>query len=323
MTDQRLFGIVPPIVLPMNEAGELDSGSLERHVSHLVDAGVHGLWVNGSTGEFHALDADQRASAVRQVRKAASGAVPVVAHVGDTSTTLTIANARAAVKAGADHISVVAPYWTDFSQAELLGHYRKTAAAIGAPVFAYHLPKLSKIGLTVESIVELASEGTVVGVKDSSSDMGWFRRLLRRTRELRLPLRSFTGGGSMTDLGLFLGADGAMPAIANLTPKHLVGKYDAARAGDWARVRTGQEQLEVLIEAMQLPRRAGSLSAVVATYKYVLAATGRIDGAYAAEPLLPLSEDERERLDGLAVPLIHQLERGSGDDATAQIDSTT
>jgi 4-hydroxy-tetrahydrodipicolinate synthase len=295
---------------------------LERHVSHLIDAGVHGLWVNGSTGEFHALDAEQRTAAVRQVCKAASGAVPVVAHVGDTSTALTIANAKAAVKAGADHISVVPPYWTDFSQAELLGHYRQTTAAIGAPVFVYHLPRLSKISLTVDSILELAAEGTVVGVKDSSSDMGWFRRLLRRKKELQLPLRSFTGGGSMTDLGLFLGADGAMPAIANLTPKHLVAMYDAARAGDWSIVRGGQEQLEVLIEAMQLPRRAGSLSAVVAVYKYVLAALVRIDGAHAAEPLLPLSEDEKDRLDRLAVPLIHQLERGSGNDATT-LNSTT
>ncbi|NGN67733.1 dihydrodipicolinate synthase family protein [Streptomyces sp. A7024] len=304
----ELHGIIAPVVLPMARDGAVDLRSLECHVRHLVDAGVHGLWINGTTGEFHALDPQERAEAVRVAVKAADGGAPVVAHVGDAATRLAVRHARAAVDAGAAQVAVIAPYFTEFTREELREHYRQIAAAVGFPVYAYHMPRLTKVGLSADCLLRLAQEDVLAGVKDSDGDLAWFRSLVRRSGQLGLRLRCFTGGSAITDLSLLVGAAGAASSLANLTPRHLVALYDAARAGDWTRARHLQDQLEDLNEAMRQARRTPTLAAVASTYKYLLATLGRIDADCAAEPLARLDEGEKQRLTETVLPVIRALE---------------
>jgi 4-hydroxy-tetrahydrodipicolinate synthase len=308
MPDQTLHGIITPAVLPMTPGGAVDERSLECHLRHLLDAGVHGLWLNGTTGEFHALDAAERAAAVRVAATVAAGRVPVVAHVGDAATRLAVRHARAAVAAGADQVSVIAPYFAEFTREELRDHYRHIAQAVGFPVIAYHMPRLTKTGLTADCVLRLAQEGVIAAIKDSDGDMAWFRELVRRADELGLGLRCFTGGSGISDLSLLVGAAGVASSLANLTPGHLVALYDAAEAGDWPRVKRMQDQLGELLEAMRRARRAPTLAGIVSTYKYVLAALGHIDSDHAAAPLAPLEEDEKQRLASTVVPGVRELE---------------
>ncbi|WP_326794174.1 dihydrodipicolinate synthase family protein [Streptomyces sp. NBC_01808] len=304
----KLHGIIAPVVLPMTKSGGVDAPSLECHLQHLFAAGIHGLWMNGTTGEFHALDAEERAAAVRVAAETAAGRAPVVAHVGDAATGLAVRHARAAVAAGADQVSVIAPYFTEFTREELRDHYRRIADAVGFPIYAYHMPRLTKIGLTADCVLQLAQEGVLAGIKDSDGDLTWFRQLVRRAARTGVEFRCFTGDSSISDVSLLVGAAGATSSVANVTPRHLVAMYDAARAQDWVRVRRMQDRLEDLLEAMRLARRAPTLSSVVSTYKFVLATLGRIEADHAAAPLAPLDEDEKARLVSTVVPLVRELE---------------
>lgn len=305
----ELRGVIPPVLLPMGADGELDSGSLERLVGHLVAGGANGLWVNGTTGEFYALDHELRARAVRECVKAAAGRVPVIAHVGDTSTRLAIQHAREAVAAGAQALSVLPPYFVGFEQEELKRHFREIAAAIGGPVLAYHLPQLAPYGLTIDSIVELAVEGVIHGAKDSSSDVVWFRQLQRRLREAGAPIGCLTGGSSVADVGYMLGAVGSVSSLANIAPRHLERQYQAALREDWGLVLALQAESEELIAALQPPGITPSPSLTVAAYKHVLATLGVIDTNVVAAPQTPLSIQAREHLTEHALPLIHRMER--------------
>ncbi|MGW0817421.1 dihydrodipicolinate synthase family protein [Streptomyces viridiviolaceus] len=308
MPRHALHGIIAPTVLPMNAAGTLARSSLERHLTALIDAGVHGLWINGTTGEFHALDDDERTLAVSIAAKTAGGHIPVIAHVGDAATALTVRHARAAVDAGADEIAVIAPYFAGYGREELRDHYRAVAQAVGFPVLAYHMPQLTRSALTIDCVLDLTREGVLCGIKDSAGDMTWLRQLLRRADRHGLALRCFTGGSSLTDLSLYAGAVGATSSLANVTPRHLVALYEAARAGDWPRARMLQEQLEDLLDLMRAARREPTLSAIVSTFKFVLAALGRIDDAHAADPLARLDAEERRDLAATVVPRVRELE---------------
>ncbi|WP_432130083.1 dihydrodipicolinate synthase family protein [Streptomyces tendae] len=308
MPRHALHGIVAPTVLPMNAEGSLDRSSLERHLTALIEAGVHGLWINGTTGEFHALDDDERALAVTVAAKTADGRLPVIAHVGDAATASTVRHALAAADAGADEIAVIAPYFAGYGREELRDHYRAVARAVGFPVLAYHMPQLTRSALTIDCVLELTREGVLCGIKDSAGDMTWQRQLLRRADRLGVPVRCFTGGSSLTDLSLYAGAAGATSSLANVAPRHLVALYDAARAGDWPRARMLQEQLEDLLDLMRAARREPTLSAIVSTFKFVLAALGRIDDAHAAEPLARLDTEERRNLTATVVPRVRELE---------------
>ncbi len=300
-------GVFPPIVLPLTPDGSLDSASLERLVGRLVDAGVSGLWVNGTTGEFYALDVEGRARVVRECVKIAAGAVSIIAHVGDTATGLALDHARAAIGAGADRLSVLAPYCADFTEGELKSHFRAIADVAGGPVFAYHLPRLAGPGLSIPAIVELAGEGVFDGGKDSSSDLVWFRELLTSARQAGVTFHGFTGGSAVPDLGYVLGARGTMSSLANLVPVHIVAQYRAAVGGDWDAVHDLQDGSDALLRSLRLAR-ASTTSATAAIYKYLLTRRGWIAGERATLPLSPLTDDERRQLDRDALPLIEQLE---------------
>ncbi|WP_165962952.1 dihydrodipicolinate synthase family protein [Occultella glacieicola] len=310
----RLHGVLPPVVLPMTPDGEVDSASLESHVNHLVVAGVHGLWANGTTGEFYSLDGEGRAEVVRLCVKAAAGRVPVVAHVGDTSTSLAVRHAREALAAGAALVSVLPPYFVGFGQDELKAHYRALAHAIDGPVVAYHLPQFIPATLSIGSIVELVAEGVLCGAKDSSSDMVWLRRLQRRLREAGTPLPCLTGGSSVADLGYLLGAVGSVASTGNLTPRHLVRQYAAARAGDWDLVLALQDQSEELIELLAPPGTVAAPGLTTTVYKYLLSALGRIESEHSAAPQSQLTAQDRRHLDERVLPVIDRLE-GPGDRA--------
>lgn len=303
-----LRGVLPPVLLPMTPDGGVDSVSLARLVSSLLDGGVHGLWVNGTTGEFYGLEGELRARVVEEFAAAVDGRVPVVAHVGDTSTRLAIQHARAAVAAGAEFLSVLPPYLVGFTQEELKAHVRAVADAVQRPVLAYNLPQFAPVGLSIDSIVELAAEGVLCGAKDSSSDMVWFRQLARRLREARTPIALLTGGSSVADVGYMLGAVGSVSSLGNLAPRHLVRQYHAAVNQDWAQVLTLQEQSETLISLLRPPGVAVTPGLTMATYKHVLAAVGVIDADVAAAPQSPLSPEAREHLTEHALPLMRALE---------------
>src|SRR5690606_11320992 len=118
----------------------------------------------------------------------------------------------------------------------LKAHVRAVAEAAERPVLAYNLPQFAPVGLSIDSIVELAAEGVLCGAKDSSSDMVWFRQLARRLREADLSIALLTGGSSVADLGYLLGAAGSVSSLANVAPRHLVRQYEAAVAQDWDQV---------------------------------------------------------------------------------------
>ncbi|QDP97092.1 dihydrodipicolinate synthase family protein [Microlunatus elymi] len=302
----QLAGVLTPVITPLNDDRQLDIDSLERHVGHLLDAGVQGLWVNGTTGEFYGLDVEQRARVVGECVRIADLRVPVIAHVGDTSLALALEQARAARKAGATMVSVLPPYAAQFSQDEIKTHFRALAAEAG-PVIAYHMPQIAGPGLTIASIVELAADGVICGAKDSSSDVLWLRQLINAAADAGVEIPAFTGGSAVSDLGYFVGAVGAMSSTANLVPRHLVAQYEAARRGDWDETRARQRQTDELMAALRLPGRT-SPTAIAGIYKFLLAALGRIDGARGVAPLRDLTEDEQERLVVGVIGLIEKLD---------------
>lgn len=302
-----LAGIITPVLTPLDASGMPDLAALRKHVRRLLGCGIHGIWVNGSTGEFFALTPTQRAECVKACVDEVDGAVPVVAQVGAPATQETVLLARDALTAGATHLAVIAPFYADFSQREMIRHYEQVHEATGRPVVLYHLPKLTKIGLSIDSIVELSRSGTAVAIKDSANDMTWFRSLLLAASEHSLELRCFTGGASLTDLGLFLGGAGAMPALSNLAPRTCVAIYDAVRAGQWPRAVELQRNLDRLIAMIRLPDRT-TVAATTSVYKFLLTELGQLPTDAVCAPADLLSRNDRARLKSVALPYLESIE---------------
>lgn len=305
---ERLGGLYPPMILPLDSRQEIDFASLERQIHFLLDGGVDGLWVNGTTGDFFALTDEERTEVVRQGVRTVNGRVPVVAQVGDTATRKVIAKASEALDAGADFLAVVLPYYLDYTQSELMAHYRAISRSVRRPLILYQVPQMCKVSLTIPSILELARDGVLVGIKDSSANIEFFSRLTSAVREADLSLRCFIGTGALMDVSLMAGGHGLMCAIANLVPHRCKRLYEAFQTGDWRGATEIQREVSELIEAMRLPQRQ-NWGATVAIYKWLLRELGVIANDAVFAPLQPLSKGEKNLLRRRALPLAKRLIR--------------
>ncbi|WP_432186627.1 dihydrodipicolinate synthase family protein [Streptomyces sp. Tue6028] len=295
-----LTGVVPPVCTPLTPEREVDVPSLLRLVDHLVDGGVHGLFVLGSTSEAAYLTDPQRRLVVETVAGHVAGQLPVLAGAIDMTTPRVLAHAAAVTAAGADAIVATAPFYTRTHPAEIARHYRLIAERTGVPVFAYDLPVSVHTKLSAELLLELAADGVLAGVKDSSGDLGAFRSVVTGVRA-HPDIRGFallTGSELVVDSALALGADGAVPGLANVDPEGYVRLFLRCGEGDWAGARVEQERLCGLFGLVGAgdPARMGGSSSALGAFKAALHLRGVIACPATAEPQIPLSEGETERV---------------------------
>lgn len=283
-----LSGVIPPLLTPLTADGDLDLGSLERLVAHLLDGGVHGIFALGSSGEVAYFDDAMRAKVLDAVTGLVAGAVPVLAGVIDTQTNRVISHIRAAERAGVAGVVAVAPFYAITGPEEIHTHFTALAAASSVPVLAYDLPICVHTKLSPEQLMTLAGEGAISGVKDSSGDDVSFRRLAAANRAAGTPLALFTGHEVVVDGAYLSGAHGSVPGLGNVDPAGFVRMHDAAMAQDWATVRAEQDRLADLMEiAFVLNGKVGP-AAGVGAFKTALTLLGVIDRNVMSAPMSAL-----------------------------------
>lgn len=287
-------GVVPPLCTPLTEDGEVDTASLRRLAAFQLEAGVHGLFVGGSTGEISQLTDAARDTAVRTVVEVAAGRVPVLAGAVDTGTRRVLEHARRAQALGADAVVVTAPFYVGVGEAEVRAHYESLHAALDVPLVAYDIPANTGYKLPYSLVTALAREGVIVAVKDSSGDLEGFQRVMDGAAGTGVAC--LTGSETLADLAMARGADGIVPGLGNVDPHGYVRLYEAARAGDFAAARAEQRRLADLFARLTgIPDRGrvGRISAALGAFKAALHARGVIQHPYAQAPLLPLTDGER------------------------------
>jgi 4-hydroxy-tetrahydrodipicolinate synthase len=287
-----LHGIVPPILTPFSPDGRVDLQSLARLTRWLMAQGVHGIWACGTTGEFASLDPEEREDVIGTCVEAVAGRLPVVANISDCGTRLAIEHGKRALRAGADAIAVTPPYYYANSQDELLAHYRGVREAIDAPLFVYNIPQTVKVKVEVETVLTLAVDGTIAGIKDSQNDLDYDRTLLIGARQRGAALRVLLGTRALIDAALTIGAHGAIPGIANVAAKAAAQTYESAAAGDGAAALAAQEEV---IAALGIGRgmKGSATAANLGSMKAALKALGVISHSTLSAPLRsPTAEDE-------------------------------
>ncbi|WP_151481385.1 dihydrodipicolinate synthase family protein [Streptomyces albicerus] len=295
-----LTGVVPPVCTPLTPDREVDVASLTRLVDHLVEGGVDGLFVLGSSSEAAYLTDRHRRLVVETVVGHLGGQLPVLAGAIDMTTPRVLDHVRYVTDAGADAVVVTAPFYTRTHPAEIARHYRLIASRSPVPVFAYDLPVAVHSKLSAELVLELAAEGVLAGLKDSSGDEGGFRAVVTgaRAHPAVSGFSVLTGSELVVDTALAMGADGAVPGLANVDPHGYARLYRLCREGDWERARAEQERLCALFGMVRVgdPGRMGGSSSGLGAFKAALYLRGVIECAVTAEPQVVLSAAEVERV---------------------------
>jgi 4-hydroxy-tetrahydrodipicolinate synthase len=280
-------GIIPPLATPLTPTEDVDRAGMGRLVEHVLDGGVHGVFVLGATGEYPFLDDRQRAEAIEATVDAVAGRVPVIAGISAIGTRQAIANCRVAQAAGADFAIVTVPYFGSMAleQDWIFEHVRAIAGETGAQVMLYNVPPLLR-DMEPATIARLAEIDNVVGMKDSASIVH-VQDVVFRTRGRNF--RILAGLEYHLAAALLVGAHGGTPSPANLIPRRYVDLYEQSIAGETASAMATQEETNRFVDGLD------AFPQWFSTVKAALHLMG-ICGPTAAAPLPRLTAEETERL---------------------------
>jgi 4-hydroxy-tetrahydrodipicolinate synthase len=285
------------MVTPFRPPGGVDGKALASLTEALVQAGVHGLYPLGTTGEAFLMTLEERQEAAETVLRQAGGRVPVVVHVGALGTADAVTLARHAVDAGADGIGAVTPSYYAVNEREMIAYYAAIAGAVPPdfPVYLYNIPQCSANRLVPAVVKALAADfPNFVGVKNSTPDLVLFQQYLC----VRPGFSALIGCDQLILAALAMGGAGAVSGNVNVVPEPYVNLYDAFKAGDLKRARQLQRRVNAVAAAL---KNGVSL----AHFKAGLDFRG-LSGGSVRPPLLDLTAAERdqfyEALEELGVP---------------------
>ncbi|RMH17358.1 MAG: 4-hydroxy-tetrahydrodipicolinate synthase [Gemmatimonadetes bacterium] len=277
MSLKRFQGLGVAMVTPFDERGRIDEAALRRHVDFLIEGGAHVLVPCGTTGESATMSGDEQRRVVAVTVEQAAGRVPVMAGAGANATAEAVARTRAVVEAGADAVLTVSPYYNKPTHTGLLAHYRAVAEAAERPVFIYNVPGRTGSNVRPETVLELAGEPHIAGVKEASGDLGQVMTLLRERPDGFLVL---SGEDDLTLPMIAAGADGVISVVGNEVPHAMARMCEAALAGDFGCAREIHYRLLALM-------RANFVQTNPIPVKAALRIMGRMEAHYRL-PLTPL-----------------------------------
>ena len=287
MTATRVAGVLAPITTPFDpRTGDVAADRMRANVVALLDAGLDGLVLAGSTGEAPLLSAEEQRVLVAGVRDLIPEGRWLIAGTGAESTRAAIALTRAAAAEGADAVLVRPPgyFGAAHSAASLVDYFRAVADASPVPVLVYNIPKYTHLALDPGLLRQLTTHERIVGAKDSSGDV----KNLAAYREAAPRWAMLVGSASLLYQALELGCDGGVVGVACFAAERCAGLVAAYRSGDRVRAGALQEALSPLDREI-----VGKLGP--AGVKAAMDAVGLAGGPVRA-PLAPLAAGDRERV---------------------------
>ena len=287
MANRILHGIVPALLTPFQADERIDCGAWQRLIDRMIGAGVDGLFVGGSSGEFYALDPEERALSLRFCVQAAAKRVPVFANVGAITTRDTVRLAVAAQAMEVDVIVVVTPYYLKPTQDELAEHYVEVCRAVQLPVLAYNFPQHGGSEILPETLGRVAARAeNLVGLKDSGGRLT--QSVAYRDCAPGREMAVFIGPEAILLDAWNLGCSGAVTACANIAPRLFVDLYRAFREGRMEEARRMQVLAADLGEALGLHTFPGMIKEAMRMIAMPLGACRK--------PIGPAPESARQQL---------------------------
>jgi len=249
----KISGIFTPHIVPLDDDGQINEAELRRYVDWLIDKGVHGLYPNGSTGEFLRFTPDERRRIIKIVCDQAAGRVPVLAGAAEANTRETIAACETYVEYGARAVAIVSPFYYRLSPESVYAYFREIALNSPIDVTLYNIPMFAS-PIDVPTIRRLSELERIAGIKDSSGDLAFMMRLIAAVRPGRPDFAFLGGWDTILMPGLIMGCDGGTHASSGVVPELTRKVFDLTTAGQLADAMPLQYQL---LEVFDTALRSG------------------------------------------------------------------
>jgi len=280
-------GIIPAVVTPITKDGKFNEKVMRKLLNYLIDGGVHGLFVVGTTGEFYGLTPEEKRNIFSITMDETKGRVPVYAGTNGITTHETVMLTQIAEECRVDAVSVLTPMFITPTQDQLIKHYKIIAGNTNLPVVLYNNPPKTSVSLAPVTVAKLAEIPNIVGIKDSSGDMTVTAEYIRLTQHID-NFSVLMGRDTLIYGALCYGAAGSIASCANVAPGLCVDIYEKFISGDLK----GSLKAQFALAPLRIAFTLGTFPAVIKESLNLLG----IEAGPCMEPAGPMSGDEREKL---------------------------
>lgn len=293
-SDVTWSGYWPAAPTPFDAEGRLDEDALRSLVELYVSEGVHGILLNGSTGEWFSQSVAERRRVAEVGVQAAAGRVPVVVGVSAFTAAEAAALSQHAYEVGADGALATPPPYVHPDDAEVVAFYRRVGEATPLPFMAYNWPRGVVVDMAVRPglMSRVADLPQVVAVKDSTGDWGAMAQTFETVADRVRVFGSLVHRRGLALIG-GLGGDGAIDG-GGIGARYAVPFFEAARAGDLVAARSWADAYQRLSAGMVRRDYSGRFASPISQLKAAMAMLGQ-PGGHLREPLLPVRDAPRLR----------------------------
>jgi 4-hydroxy-tetrahydrodipicolinate synthase len=282
----ELSGCGTALVTPFRGDGGIDELALVRLVNGQVESGINFLIPCGTTGEASTLSEAETLRVVEIVVTTAAGRVPVFAGCTHNATSEAVARAKKLARVpGLTGLLTANPYYNRPGQEGQYQHFRAIAEAVEMPVLLYNIPSRTGVNLEPATVLRLAEIANIVGIKESSGNLGQITELITKVRR---GFKVFSGDDGLTLPVISLGGVGLVSVASNVIPAQMAQMVRAALAGDWTTARAINCKYLKLMQAHFCEPSP-------APVKAVLALMGRTEENLRL-PMVPVSTATRQKL---------------------------
>lgn len=252
-------GIFPAVVTPFNEDGSIDFRSFETLCDYLANAGVHGLFVAGTTGEFALMSVEERKTLLERAIACVGDRLTVTVHAGHNALRPTIELIRHAREAGARGAGVISPYFYPYDDEALFRYYSAILDAVpDFPILVYNIPVRTGVNTSMPLMKRLRSHYmNLAGIKES----GPFDNIEQWLTLQDGTFSVFCGNDDLEYESFRRGCRAIVAAFGNWMP-HTFRKFvEAAESGDWDAARSLQERISQLVEPGKVTNQIATIKA--------------------------------------------------------------
>lgn len=280
-------GLFPAVITPMTQEDELCEPALRKVLAFNMQAGAHGFWIAGGSGESVLLDDEENRRIATLAVEECQGRAVTIMHVGAPTTRRAARLAEHAGRAGVDAICCVPPFFYGRSPDEIAEHYRVVAAAADVPLFVYNLPGSTGVEITLDLMKTIQDcVPQLAGLKHSSLNLPLIRQFAD------LGLACFTGSCALMLPALTVGACGCVDGPPNVAPEAWVQIWRAWERGDLREAEEAQVRARKIIEVCVTYGGPG----YHAVLKAMISARLGVDCGNPRRPALPLTTEQRDHI---------------------------
>ena len=247
---ERLQGIYTPNLVPLDDRGEVNEPMLRQYIDWLIAKGVHGLYPNGSTGEFTRFTTEERRRILAIIADQTAGRVPILAGAAEANTRETIKACEYAHSLGLRAVAIVAPFYFKLSPGAVYAYFKEIGDNSPIDVTLYNIPLFAS-PIDVPTIQRLSEEcERIVAIKDSTGDVPNMIRMIQAVRPNRPEFAFMTGWDAALMPMLLIGCDGGTNASSGVVPEMTRKLYDLTMARQLDEALLIQYDLVTLFDAM-------------------------------------------------------------------------